>query len=201
MTAFVLGNGVSRRGLDLDFIQSRGPVYGCNALYRDFTPDVLVATDRAMAQEIESTGYAQQHRFFTRRPAANSGAQVVPRAWYGYSSGPVALALAAGAGHSPIYLIGFDLGADHQGLFNNIYAGTQNYKPENSGPTFTGNWLRQIQRIVRDHDHQSFVRVQGDTTARVPEFDHLGNLAAMPRDQFLTWLNTAKERPCPPTSA
>lgn len=195
MTAFVVGNGVSRRGLDLDLIQSRGPVYGCNALYRDFAPDVLVATDRAMAQEIESTGYALQHRFFTRRPGINSGAQVVPRPWYGYSSGPVALALAAQDGHSPIYLLGFDLGADHQGLFNNVYAGTSCYKPKNSAPTFTGNWIRQIQRVVRDHDHQSFVRVQGDTTARVPEFDLLGNLAAMTHDQFLMWLNTAEENP------
>jgi hypothetical protein len=193
MTAFVLGNGMSRRGLDLNLVRSRGPVYGCNALYRDFTPDVLVATDRGMAQEIESTGYAQQHRFFTRRPTANSGAQVVPRPWYGYSSGPVALALAAKDGHSPIYLIGFDLGADHQGLFNNVYAGTSCYKPRNSGPTFTGNWIRQIQRVVRDHDHQSFVRVQGDITARVPEFDLLGNLAMMGLDQFVEWLNTAEE--------
>lgn len=201
MAAFVLGNGVSRRGLDLDFIQSRGAVYGCNALYRDFTPDVLVATDRGIAQEIENTGYARQHRFFTRRPAVNSGAEIIPRPWYGYSSGPVALALAAQDGHSPIYLIGFDLGHNEQGLFNNVYAGTKNYKPQNSGPTFTGNWVRQIQRIVRDHDHQSFVRVQNDTTSRVPEFDRLGNLAAMSRDQFLTWLNTAKERSCPPTSA
>ena len=201
MTAFVLGNGVSRQGLDLGLLQSKGTVYGCNALYRDFTPDVLVATDLAMSQEIESTGYAQQHRFYTRRPRPNSGAQVIPRPWYGYSSGPVALALAAQEGHCPIYMIGFDLGANSQGLFNNVYAGTKNYKPNNSGPTFTGNWIRQMQRIVRDHDHQRFVRVHGDTTACISEFEILGNLAAMSRHQFLTWLNTAKERSWPPTSA
>lgn len=201
MTAFVLGNGESRQGLDLGLLRSKGTVYGCNALYRDFTPDVLVATDRPMAQEIQSTGYARQHRFFTRRPEPNSGAQVIPKPWYGYSSGPVALALAAQEGHCPIYVIGFDLGANSQGLFNNVYAGTKNYKPENSGPTFTGNWIKQIQRIVRDHDHQSFVRVKGPTTAHIPEFDLLGNLATMSRDQFLTWLNTAKERSWPPTSA
>ena len=56
-TAFVLGNGVSRQHLSLAQLQRRGKIYGCNALYREFEPDVLVATDRPIATAIQESGY------------------------------------------------------------------------------------------------------------------------------------------------
>ena len=45
--AFCIGNGESRKGFDLEQLRPHGKIYGCNALYRDFTPDVLVAVDHA----------------------------------------------------------------------------------------------------------------------------------------------------------
>ena len=54
---FIIGNGESRLGLDLDSLREKGKIYGCNALYRDFVPDVLVAIDEAVMFEIVSTGY------------------------------------------------------------------------------------------------------------------------------------------------
>ena len=53
---FVIGNGESRKGVDLDRLQQHGKVYGCNALYRDFTPDALVCVDSAMIHEVYSSG-------------------------------------------------------------------------------------------------------------------------------------------------
>lgn len=193
MTAFVLGNGESRLAVDPDRLASHGQVYGCNALYREFRPWVLVATDRDMAHEIEATGYAHQARFYTRRPQPGTGAQVIPRQYFGYSSGPVAVSLAAAERHDPIYLLGFDLGPDPHGRFNNVYAGTACYKPRGASPTFTGNWVRQIQRVVQDHARQTFVRVMGGSSATIAEFDSLGNLSHMAMTDFLQWLNTAKD--------
>ena len=43
--AFVIGNGQSRSHFNLNTLRGKGTIYGCNALYRDFMPDVLVATD------------------------------------------------------------------------------------------------------------------------------------------------------------
>ena len=37
-TAYIIGNGMSRVGLDLNLLT--GDVWGCNALYRDYTPDL-----------------------------------------------------------------------------------------------------------------------------------------------------------------
>ena len=38
---YVLGNGPSSH-INLDELRKDGIIYGCNALYRDFTPDYLV---------------------------------------------------------------------------------------------------------------------------------------------------------------
>jgi hypothetical protein len=107
MAAFVLGNGVSRQDISLSNLEKQGSIYGCNALCRDFVPKVLVATDTAISQEIQKSGYASQHRFYTRRPLPGLGAQVVPKRYFGFSSGPIALSIAVEDGNDPIYLLGF----------------------------------------------------------------------------------------------
>ena len=38
-TAYIIGNGQSRIGLDLTTLN--GDIWGCNALYRDYEPDYL----------------------------------------------------------------------------------------------------------------------------------------------------------------
>jgi len=88
--AFVLGNGVSRQQVDLENLKHFGPIYGCNALYRDFKPTVLVSTDRPISERIQDSGYALEHKFYTRKPTPGSGALPVPQKYYGYSSGPIA---------------------------------------------------------------------------------------------------------------
>ena len=46
---FVVANGESRKGYDLSKLKGKGLVYGCNAIYRDFTPDVLVCVDQGLS--------------------------------------------------------------------------------------------------------------------------------------------------------
>jgi hypothetical protein len=106
--AFVCGNGVSRKDIDLSRLKSHGSIYGCNAMYREFEPDCLIATDRAISEQIQKSGYSKNHRFYTRRPLAGLGAFALPKKYYGNSSGPNALAVAALDGHDTMYLLGFD---------------------------------------------------------------------------------------------
>lgn len=190
MTAFVLGNGVSRAWLNLDQLRSRGEIYGCNALYQHFEPDVLVATDSPIARDIEDSGYAQRRRFYTRRPRPGTGSRPVPRQYHGYSSGPIAISIAAADRHDPIYLLGFDMGPDKLGAFNNIYAGTKHYKDIGASPTYSGNWNRQMVKIFRDYPSQQFTRVHGDTTQTIEEFAHVHNLDRWEMEQFAQWINS-----------
>ena len=191
--AFVLGNGISRQAISVTAISQLGAIYGCNALYRENTPDVLVATDRPIAQHIQQSGYSAVNRFFTRRPLPGFGAQVVPKPYFGYSSGPIAVALAALDQHQIIYLVGFDMGATANKTINNVYAGTEFYKPVTAAPTFTGNWIRQLIKVMHDFRATQFVRVAGVTTARLAELESVPNLAHLDLDTFVDRINNKKD--------
>ena len=191
--AFVLGNGVSRLSVDLNQLKPHGRIYGCNALYREFVPDVLISTDKAIAHTIQNSGYAEKHLMYTRKPLPGLGARSVPQSYFGYSSGPIAVGLAAVDRHLAVYLIGFDMGPNTNNRFNNVYADTEFYRKSSSLPTFTGNWVRQIVTICRDFPKTSFHRVMGETTAAIPEFNNINNLRHMPITDFLDRINNTKD--------
>lgn len=191
--AFVLGNGVSRKTVDLHSLKERGDIYGCNRLYQEFAPTALVATDRPIATEIQESGYSGRHRFYTRHPIPGLGAQAVPKKYFGSSSGPICASVAALDNHQRIYLLGFDMGPAENGLFNNVYADTPLYKKSTDQPTFTGNWIKQIRQVVTDFGDRQWIRIKGATTARIPELESLANLSHMPMDQFLELLNNKKD--------
>ena len=184
--AFVLGNGQSRAAVDLYRLKSFGSIYGCNGLYRDFEPDCLVATDRPIAEAIQRSGYSKTHRFYTRKPLPDSGAQVVPRKYHGNSSGPIACAIAALDGHDRIYLLGYDMGPSPSMRFNNVYAGTEFYKGPDAAPTYTGNWIRQLIAIAQDFPKTRFIRVCGPTTAPIKEFKNIENFEHLESQHFLS---------------
>jgi hypothetical protein len=172
-TGFVIGNGKSRKGISLAALAAHGETYGCNALYREFTPNVLVATDRPIATEIQRIGYPHKHTFYTRHPVKNSPAKTVPAQYFGFSSGPIAAAIAA-KNCDRIFLIGFDFGSRPGEKFNNIYAGTSFYKKEHDRPTPGDNWIKQIQKIVKDNPGVKFYRVAGPESNDLT-FDLLDN--------------------------
>ena len=70
---FCIGNGESRKGFDLETLRKHGTIYGCNAIYRDFMPDVLTAVDHGIMHEIYHAGVAQKipcyFRDWTKVPA------------------------------------------------------------------------------------------------------------------------------------
>lgn len=190
--AFVLGNGISRKDIILDRLRPYGKIYACNAIYREFTPDVLISTDKPISIRIQETGYAAKHKFHTRKPVPGLGALPVPKKYYGYSSGPIALAIAAADGVNQIYLIGFDLGPTMNNKFNNLYAGTEFYKTHESNPTFTGNWIQQLCTVMREYPGIKFIRVQGQSTTKIKELEKIGNLHHVDLTWFQDCINNQK---------
>ena len=63
---FIVGNGESRKKVDLMQLNMMGRVYGCNALYRDFTPDVLIVVDGGMQHEVYTSGYPLKNKCYFR---------------------------------------------------------------------------------------------------------------------------------------
>ena len=193
---FVIGNGESRRGFDLNILKQHGITIGCNALYRDFAPEILVAVDRPIISEICASGYADSNRVYVRHRwydefKQHTGINQLP-AFYtisnkeqqghphtGWSSGPSAMGLATNFYDDNdlpcrIFIIGFDL----TGLgdkINNIYKGTQHYLPADKAATFYGNWARQMEIVVSNRPNIQFIRMGINQV--VPDiWSHLQNL-------------------------
>ena len=55
--AFVLGNGESRKGIQIEDLKKLGTVFACNAVYRTDRPNYLIAVDPKMMHEIAETDY------------------------------------------------------------------------------------------------------------------------------------------------
>ena len=64
-TAFIIGNGKSRQHLDLNKLRPHGKIYACNAVYRTFEPDYLVAVDTKMVSEIDRHKWQHTHEVWT----------------------------------------------------------------------------------------------------------------------------------------
>lgn len=183
--AFVLGNGTSRQSINLDQLQTHGTIYGCNALYREFDPDYLIAVDTKMILEINKAGYQHSNEVWTNRNKAfdkMNGFNFFTTS-KGWSSGPTALHLASEHNNNDIYILGFDYtGIDNK--VNNIYADTWNYKKSHEKATYHGNWLRQTLITCQKFDKKRYIRVLGDDAFIPKEFQKLDNISHISIEEF-----------------
>ena len=60
-----IGNGESRKDFDLNKLNGHNTI-GCNALYRDYTPKILVAMDYKLCHEIYRSGYAFKNKVYLK---------------------------------------------------------------------------------------------------------------------------------------
>ena len=190
-TAFVLGNGTSRKSIDLQNLKKYGLVYGCNALYREYQPDYLVAVDTKMILEINQAGYQHSHQVWTNPNRAyhtmNGFNFFNPSK--GWSSGPTALWLASTHDTQDIYILGFD----YQGIddkINNIYSDSRNYKKSTDKATYYGNWLKQTVITCQKFTQKRYIRVVQEEIPFIPkEFSKIENLTHITVDEFKKLFN------------
>ena len=186
-TAFVLGNGTSRSPINPNELRNYGNIYGCNALYRTFEPDYLVAVDTKMILEINKAGYQRNHEVWTNPNKAYAKMQGFNffQPSKGWSSGPTALWLASQHGYETIYILGFDYRGLQDGKkFNNIYADTNNYKKSIDGATFFGNWLRQTKSVIQEHKKIHYVRVIAPDNYQPEELNKFDNFSTITVENF-----------------
>jgi hypothetical protein len=193
--ALIIGNGPTRLGMDLDVIKNhkagirgrnRLQSYGCNALYRDFTPDFLVATGDEIVSEIADSDYCSEHIVYANAWAVAGYTQkfyLIPQdpAW---DAGSLATYLACFDGHKKIFLIGFD-GSDPSGRDWNIYNGTAGYLPITS--TISGEfWSVAMEKIFNTYSDVEFIRVMPTASYRMPErWKYATNLRQIDFRQFV----------------
>lgn len=181
----MLGNGTSRQSIDLNQLKNKGTVYGCNALYREFEPDYLVAVDTKMILEINKAGYQHNHEVWTNpnRSFNKMNGFNFFQTSKGWSSGPTALHLASDHDVKDIYILGFDYqGIDNK--VNNIYASTFNYKKSHEKATYYGNWLRQTCITCQKYSEKRYIRVLGENGFIPSEFSKIDNLSHISIEEF-----------------
>jgi hypothetical protein len=188
--AFVLGNGKSRLAINCSQLKKYGTVYACNAIYRDFLPDHLVAVDVKMVLELIQNNVLEQVPVYTNfnnrfKDTANLN---IFKPGKGWSSGPTALWLASTHTYDEIYILGFDYqGLENNKKVNNVYADTPNYKRSSDPATFFGNWLRQTEMVVKEFAGVKYYRVN-DTETFDPGFK-MSNLVNIDYATFLNQIN------------
>ena len=187
---FVIGNGTSRKDLDVQQLMDYGLLYACNWFFREeFRPHLLIASDEPMTKTIIKTysNYPKSNWFYTWFPKPGSGAKKAPSPEK-FAAGPMAAHLAAHHFESPkVFLIGMDFfgfGSENKmknGVMNNLYEGMKHYakKPEkenvkNGAPTYR-NWQRRYEWILRNYPNTEFYHVnpfEGKSPERLRGFSN-----------------------------
>jgi hypothetical protein len=192
--AFVLGNGESRRGIEINDLKEKGTVFACNAVYRTHRPDFLVAVDPKMIFEIAETDYPVHNKVWSNFNAQyNKHPKILDHVnWFkpslGWSSGPTALRMACEHGFKEIYILGFDYQGLNQGkrfTLNNIFGDTRNYKKRNDEATFYGNWMNQTKRCLQDFKDVQFHRVIPKGWFKPKDIEWAGNIDHPTTEEFL----------------
>lgn len=165
MIAYCIGNGESRRFLNLPKLTSNKTTVGCNALHRDIAVDHLVCCDRRMVDEaIQSENttttkiYVREMWFkYFRKIKKDKRITHLPSLPYKgdrkidhpdhWGSGTYALLVAANLPNiTELRIIGFDL-YNKDSKVNNIYKNTMHYAKKDDKPVDYSYWVYQAQKV------------------------------------------------------
>jgi hypothetical protein len=193
--AFVLGNGESRRGIEINDLMEKGTVFACNAVYRTHRPHFLIAVDPKMILEIAETDYMLHNKVWSNFNAQyNKNPKILDHCnWFkpslGWSSGPTALRMACEHGFKEIYILGFDYQGHNDGKrfkLNNMFGDSRNYKKRNEEATFYGNWMNQTKRCLQDFKDVRFHRVIPKGWFRPKDIEWHENMDHPTTEEFLS---------------
>jgi len=172
--SFVVGNGETRRTINVSSLREYGPVWGCNKIYEQFHVDNIVAVDQSILELIVRNGFHFSMNVYTRRrwsPDYNNVPEVkyIPdfkdegqvkwqKQWH-WNSGPLALFLACEQGADVVCMFGFDL-YGYGGRVNNMYKDTLGYDKSDTKAVDPGFWISQIDQLMKWYPNTQFVQVQ-----------------------------------------
>ena len=195
--AFVLGNGESRKGIEINDLMAKGTVFACNGVYRTHRPHWLIAVDPKMMLEIAETDYVVHNKVYSNFNAQYNKHQKLldhvtwSKPSLGWSSGPTALRLACDKQFKDIYILGFDYQGHNDGTnksrfrFNNVFKDTRNYKKSQDEATFYGNWMNQTKRCLQDFPDAQFHRVIPEAWFKPKDLEWKDNMDHLTTEEFL----------------
>lgn len=178
-TAHVIGNGPSRKKFDLNLlngqvggaqgIRSVGQTYGCNLLYKDFTPTFLLVFQKQLCAELAASGYCEDNIVYSnaRHILSNPGAFHLYPHFYNAPTGTLAAHIAAADGHKTVYLLGFDWYS--QGNENVYLDQHQSYTTLKEVEGQNNKFTDTLVRLINLYPDTDFVRVCDTNSSLYPD--------------------------------
>jgi hypothetical protein len=168
-TAVIIGNGESRKSFNLIKIEkhrtgiggvNRIQSYGCNALYRDFEPDFLIATNPEMVDEIIEKSTSEKTTILSNGVNLLTHPGKVHLIPYNvsFNAGAIAAYMACFDGHKRVYLMGFD-NQPKENVNNNLYAGTECYGHKDIKVS-SEKWENAMWQVFRAFPDVTFSRIE-----------------------------------------
>ena len=183
----VIGNGESRKVVDLYQLQWLGETIGTNAIHRDFHPDHLVCCDRRMVQEAVNsnfenpvytrTDWYKQFSFWSnvrRVPELPYNGDKRPDDPFQWGSGGHALNLACILQPKFVVMLGFDLYSTTK-FVNNVYKDTEHYLNADKNPVDPSYWIYQTAKIFEHYPKVKFIQIQPDDWEPPEEWEDYDN--------------------------
>ena len=180
---FVIGNGTSRKDVDVKPLMDYGTLYACNWFFKEeFTPHVLICSDEPITKTILKTkpNYPKRNWMYSwfAKPGSGIKKATCPEK---FAAGPMAVELAANKHKKEkVFLIGIDFfgygsnGKNKNGTVNNLYAGKKHYIKSRDLPAPTyRNWQRRFEWIMRNYPNTDFYHVnpfEGNSPERLRGF-------------------------------
>lgn len=175
---FCIGNGKSREHLDLNKLKKHGKIFGCNALYRDFTPDYLITNDNEMVNEIIKNNYSKHNIVYLvqQNPSLNIPPEhkfkLAP--WNdtlhpintGWANVRLAYSLFP---EDQIYMIGYDI----HGERNNIYDNTSCYPKSTEFHHMSREWESMFSMIEEHFCPNIKLKRVIDDTLEIPNIKNI----------------------------
>lgn len=192
MYGFVIGNGESRKGFDLNLIKNEGQIYGCNALYRDFSPHSIVTVDMKITDHLRNRKNDFDLIFFERGHGKlgllmKGGGYTDLGRYKSWAAGPTAAwSLCKRMAHHIhiIFLIGFDFYSRNDKI-NNVYKGTKFYRKASERSVNPKNWIHQFKMVFHEFRDKEFIRVMPDGWSKMKEFKRVENYTEINYEQML----------------
>ena len=184
--AIIIGNGPSRKEINLHKLVGKAPLYGCNALYRDFHKwDYLVAIDNGMINELHKERVDDGNLIIPPEDERWESAEYSPHRRRN-NAGMIAMDRAIQNGNNLLYLLGFDFILEGEDSVDNVYKDSKNYGPETHAREEDNYYrLKYFEWYVHKHLGVSIIFVVPDDKIEHCKNVRAGNVKAMATSEFL----------------
>jgi hypothetical protein len=193
--AIAIGNGESRADFDINYIinhqggllaKDKLQTYACNAAYRDFTPDFLIATGDTIVAEIANSHFCDKNIAYT----SAKNVLKYPGKFYlipqniSFNAGAIAAYMACFDGHKKVFLMGYDQ-YDEDSFINNIYKDTNGY-PKTTDRDNGRFYATSLFDVMQTYSDVEFIRIMTFNNYHVPdEFKSLVNFRQIDYREFI----------------